>query len=263
MSERNTTMRLQGRIAIVTGGSSGIGRAIARMFAREGARLVVADLTEDVVEGGEPTCALIASEGGSGIFRRTDITRSAEVEALVDAAVERFGRVDILVNNAAIHAPARLVETSEDDWDRVMDVNLKGAYLCARAAVRQMLRQTPHGEARGRIVNISSQHGMISAPEDFAYGVSKAGIAYMTRQIAADYAADGIVCNAVAPGKIVTGKPGRANDARWIDYSNLRTPLPRLGTPDDVARAALFLASDEATYITGHNLMVDGGWMAA
>ncbi|HEV7414981.1 MAG TPA: SDR family oxidoreductase, partial [Tianweitania sediminis] len=112
-------------------------------------------------------------------------------------------------------------------------------------------------------INISSQHGHISAPEDFAYGVSKAGIAYMTRQIAADYARHNIICNAVAPGKILTGKGGRAVEQKWIDYSNSRTPWPRLGTPQDVANAALFLASDEATFLTGHNLFVDGGWMAA
>ncbi|WP_375262351.1 SDR family oxidoreductase [Palleronia sp.] len=123
-----------------------------------------------------------------------------------------------------------------------------------------------HGQARvcrERIINIWSQHGHISAPEDFAYGVSKAGVAYMTRQIAADYDSRNIVCNAVAPGKILTGKGGRAVEQRWLDYSTARTPWPRLGTPIDVANAALFLASDEATFLTGHNLFVDGGWMAA
>jgi len=143
-----------------------------------------------------------------------------------------------------------------------MDVNLKGAYLCARSSVRQMLSQDIVQEVRGRIINISSQHGYVSAPEDFAYGVSKAGIAYMTRQIAADYGKDQIVCNAIAPGKIVTGKGGRAAEARWMDYSYARTPWPRLGTPQDVANAALFLAGSESTYLTGHNLFVDGGWMA-
>jgi NAD(P)-dependent dehydrogenase (short-subunit alcohol dehydrogenase family) len=116
--------------------------------------------------------------------------------------------------------------------------------------------------ARGRIVNISSQHGMVGAPEDIAYGTSKSGVVYITRQIAADYAKHDVVCNAVAPGKILTGKSGRAAEERWLTYSRVRTPMPRLGRPDDVANAALFLASDEATYITGENLMVDGGWMA-
>ncbi|WGF88768.1 SDR family NAD(P)-dependent oxidoreductase [Marinivivus vitaminiproducens] len=255
--------RLEGKTAIVTGGSSGIGRAIARLFAAEGAVVVIADVTEEAIEGGPPVCEVIESEGGRAVFHRTDVSRADEVEHLVATTAARFGRIDVLVNNAVLRAGKALLETSEEDWDRVMAVSLKGAYLCARAAVRRMLVQPITGEARGRIVNIASQHGMVSAPEDFAYGVSKAGIVYMTRQIAADYAKEHIVCNAVAPGKILTGKAGRAVEPRWIEYSHQRTPMPRLGRPDDVARAALFLASDEATFITGHNLMVDGGWMAA
>jgi NAD(P)-dependent dehydrogenase (short-subunit alcohol dehydrogenase family) len=255
--------RLNGKVAIVTGGSSGIGRAIARLFAHHGARIVIADVTTDVIEGGEPVCDLIERAGGEAVFIATDVSSESQVEAMVAETVSRFERLDVLVNNAVVRAGKPLLETEEADWDRVLDVNLKGAYLCARASVRQMLTQEIVNEARGRIVNISSQHGMICAPEDFAYGVSKAGMVYMTRQIAADYAKHHIVCNAVAPGKILTGKGGRAVEPRWISYSHDRTPMPRLGTPEDVANAALFLASDEATYITGHNLMVDGGWMAA
>lgn len=169
----------------------------------------------------------------------------------------------MIVNNAVVRTGTPLAETEEADWDRVMAVNLKGVYLCCRSAVRQMLTQKVVAETRGRIINLSSQHGMVCSPGDFAYGVSKAGVVYMTRQIAADYAKDLIVCNAVAPGKILTGKGGRAVAPEIMDYSHRRTPWPRLGVPEDVARAALFLASDEASYITGHNLMVDGGWMAA
>jgi NAD(P)-dependent dehydrogenase (short-subunit alcohol dehydrogenase family) len=161
-----------------------------------------------------------------------------------------------------VRGGASLVDTDEAEWDRVTDVNLKGAYLCLRAAVRQMLKQEVVNEVRGRIVNITSQHGMIAAPGDFAYGVSKAGMVYMTKQVASDYGKDHIICNAVAPGKILTGKGGRAIDPEMLDYSRQRTPMPRLGTPSDVARAVLFLASDESSYITGHNMMVDGGWMA-
>ena len=148
-----------------------------------------------------------------------------------------------------------------------MAVNLKGVFFGCKRAVQQMLEQEPLGQppgaARGRIVNLSSQHGMICAPNDIAYGVSKAGCAYITRQIAADYAERGIVCNAVAPGKILTGKPGRAQSPEALARAQARTPMARLGTPHDVANAALFLASDEASYMTGVNLMVDGGWMAA
>lgn len=255
--------RLSGRIAIVTGGSSGIGRAITRKFASEGAIVVVADITEEVVEGGRPVCEVVAEEGGKSLFIQTDVGKADSVEAMVARTVAEFGRVDILVNNAVLHAGKPLLETEEEDWDRVMDVSLKGAYLCSRAAVRQMMTQDLRGEARGRLINISSQHGYVCAPEDFVYGVSKAGIDYMTRQIAADYGPHQIVSNAVAPGKILTGKGGRAVERRWIDYSESRTPWPRLGTPQDVANATLFLASDEATYLTGHTLFVDGGWMAA
>jgi len=256
-------MRLNKKTVVITGASSGIGRSIARRFCEEGANIVAVDITSDVVEGGPPVLDALLAISANAMFIKADIARADEVEHVFAQSAARFGRLDILVNNAAIHAPAPLAETEEADWDRVMDVNLKGAFLCSRAAVRIMLKQDVVNEARGRIINISSQHGMISAPGDFAYGVSKAGLVYMTRQIAADYAKDNIICNAVAPGKILTGKSGRAVTPDMLDYSHRRTPMTRLGRPSDVANAALFLASDEATYITGHNLLVDGGWMAA
>lgn len=255
--------RLAGRTCIVTGGASGIGRAIACLFARHGAHVVVADVSETVLEGGEATVALIAREGGAAVFRRTDVAEAAAVDALVADTVHETGRLDVLVNNACIRHARRLTELEEADWDRMMDVNLKGVFLGCRAAVRQMLTQPLRGEERGRIVNLSSQHGLIAAPDDLAYGVGKAGIAYLTRQVAADYAADGIVCNALAPGKIVTGQGGRLLDEAVLDRARRRTPWPRFGRPGDVASAALFLASAEASFITGATLMVDGGWMAA
>lgn len=255
--------RLAGKVAIVTGGASGIGRAIARSFAHEGATVVIADVTETVREGGTSTQELLRADGFPVEFVKTDVSVEPDAEAVVRYAAERHGRLDILVNNAAIGLGKALLETSLEDWNRVMGVNLTGVFLMSRAAVRQMVTQEPRNEVRGRIVNISSQHGMIAAPEDIAYGTSKSGVVYITRQIAADYAKDQIVCNAVAPGKVLTGKSGRAVEPAWIEYSKSRTPMSRLGKPEDVARAALFLASDEATYLTGVNLMVDGGWMAA
>lgn len=255
-------MRLRDRTAVVTGAASGIGKAIAVRLAAEGAFVVVADLGETPREGGATTVETIAAAGGRAVFRRCDVTAADDLVAAIDAAVGHAGRLDVMVNNAAIGTDTALLETSEADWDRVMAVNAKGVFLGCREAVRQMVGQEPRGEVRGRIVNISSQHGMIRAPNDFAYGVGKAAVVYMTRQIAGDYASRGIVCNAVAPGKVLTGKTGRAVDPDMLAYSHARTPWPRLGRPEDVANAVLFLASDEASYITGENLMVDGGWMA-
>jgi NAD(P)-dependent dehydrogenase (short-subunit alcohol dehydrogenase family) len=167
-----------------------------------------------------------------------------------------------MVNNAAIYTSTNLIETTPEQWNRVIGVNLTGFFYCNKRAVMQMLAQAPVNEVRGRIINISSQHGMVACPGDLPYSVSKGGIVQMTRQIAVDHADDLIVCNAIAPGKIITGKPGVANDPDALDYSRRRTPWPRLGQPSDVAGAALFLASDMASYVTGINLMVDGGWMA-
>jgi NAD(P)-dependent dehydrogenase (short-subunit alcohol dehydrogenase family) len=227
--------------------------------------VVIADVTTAVREGGAQTHELLAAEGLHVEHIACDVSREADCEAAVAHAVARHGRLDILVNDAAIGLGKPLLDCTREEWDRVLAVNLTGVFLMCRAAVRHMVTQAPprpDGEARGRIVNISSQHGMVAAPEDVAYGTSKAGVVYLTRQIAVDYAARGIVCNAVAPGKILTGKTGRAVEPRWLDYSHARTPMPRLGRPEDVANAALFLASDDAAYITGENLMVDGGWMA-
>ncbi|RWM11266.1 MAG: glucose 1-dehydrogenase [Mesorhizobium sp.] len=253
---------LANKTAIVTGASSGIGRAIALKFAAEGANVVVADTVEQPIEGGQATVDMIHSAGGTAIYVRTDISDWTAVDALVGATVDRFERLDVMVNNAAIYTSTNLVETTPEQWSRVIGVNLTGFFYCNKRAVTQMLTQAPVNDVRGRIINISSQHGMVACPGDFPYSVSKGGIVQMTRQIAVDHADDLIVCNAIAPGKIITGKPGVANDPEALDYSRRRTPWPRLGQPNDVAGAALFLASDMASYVTGINLMVDGGWMA-
>ncbi len=264
--------RLKDRTALVTGAASGIGRAIARRFASEGAYVLLADIDAAGPAGEASTLDLIRGAGGEADFLRTDVSAADEVQRVVDHAVAARGRLDVIVNNAAIGAGSRVTETSDAEWDRVMAVNLTGVFYGCRAGIRQMLKQEPGVDGvRGRIVNISSQHGMIAAPGHLAYGVSKAGVVYMTRQIAADYAKDGIVCNAVAPGKILSGGPdgeatgmgGSVASEDQLVYARNRTPWPRLGLPDDVASAALFLASAEATYITGENLMVDGGWMAS
>jgi NAD(P)-dependent dehydrogenase (short-subunit alcohol dehydrogenase family) len=251
---------LRDKVAIVTGASSGIGRAIAVAFAAEGAQVVVADLTEQPLEGGRPTRELLA---GRGLFHRTDVASWADVDALVTATVEKFGRLDIMVNNAAIFSGTALLETTEQQWEQVMGVNMTGMFHGCKRAVAQMLTQEPVGEVRGRIINLGSQQGVVTSPRDTAYGVSKAGAIYITRQIAVDYAAKLIVCNSISPGKVVTGKPGLPMDPALLENARRRTPWPRLGRPEDIANAAVFLASDRATFITGANLVVDGGWLAA
>lgn len=255
-------MKLDGKVAIVTGAASGIGRAIARRFASEGAVVIIADVRESPIEGGENTLDLIQAHSQPSEFQRMDVSVWADVDRVVTETVSRHGKLDVMVNNAAIYTGSPLLDTEESEWDRAMAVNVKGVFFGCKRAVRQMLMQEVCGDARGRIVNISSQHGMIACPGDIAYGVGKSGVVYMTRQIAADYGDQQIVCNAVAPGKILTGRTD-AIDERSLRYSNSRTPMPRLGKPEDVASAVTFLASDEATYMTGVNLMVDGGWMAA
>jgi NAD(P)-dependent dehydrogenase (short-subunit alcohol dehydrogenase family) len=253
-------MRLEGRVAVVTGGSSGIGRAIALRFADEGALVVVGDVVGEPREGGEATDTLL---GERGLRVEADVSRWDDVDRLVTTAVERFGRLDVMVCNAGIagRRSKPLLETTEEDWDAIMAVNLRGVFLCCKRAIAQMVGQEPIGEWRGRVIVISSQHGMIGPPGHVAYAASKGALVNLTHQLAVDYARRGILVNAVAPGKILTGSPEQQDDEA-LAYSHARTPFPRLGRPDDVAGAALFLASDDSGYVSGVNLLVDGGWMA-
>ena len=250
--------------AIVTGAASGIGRAIAVRLAADGFHVLVADIRREPLTGGEPTEDVILAAGGSAVYVAADVSSEADCERLVAMAVERTGSLDVVVNNAVLagaHSKA-LLETEPADWDAMMAVNLRGPYLLCRAAIAQMLGQPLVGDARGRIVNITSQHGMVGPPGHFAYAVGKGGLAQMTRQIAVDYGPRGIICNAVAPGKIVTGAPGDlSQDEAGLAYVTGRTPFARLGRAEDVAAAVAFLAND-ASYVSGTNLMVDGGWMA-
>ena len=253
---------LAGKNAVITGASSGIGRAIALSFAAEGARVVIADVTSEPIEGGAPTAELITRAGGRATFEPVDVSRWEEIDSLITKLISDDGRLDIMVNNAATYSGTPLLETSAAQWEQVMRVNLTGMFNGCKRAVQQMITQEPQNEVRGRLINLGSQHGIVSAPQDTPYGVSKAGAIYLTRQIAVDYAKDLIVCNCISPGKIVTGKPGLAMDPARLEYARRRTPWPRFGRPQDVANAAVFLASDRATFITGANLVVDGGWLA-
>ena len=252
--------RLAGRSAVVTGGASGLGRAIALRLADEGARVAVGDVRREPREGGRATEEIL---GERGLFVTADVSGAEEVDRLVEAAVERFGRLDVFVANAGIAGPYSkgLLETSEDDWDAIMAVNLRGVFLCAKRAIEQMLGQEPVGEVRGRFIAISSQHGMIGPPGHVAYAASKGGVVNLVRQLAVDFGPRGVLVNAVAPGKILTGSPEQ-QDPETLVYSQARTPFHRLGRPDDVAGAAVFLASDDSGYVSGTNLLVDGGWMA-
>jgi glucose 1-dehydrogenase len=254
---------LTGKIAIVTGASSGIGRAIATSFAAEGAIVVVADVRSDPLEGGDPTVECITRAGGEASYEQVDVGRWEEVDEMITKTVSRHGRLDIMVNNAAIFSGTALLETSPADWERVLKVNLTGMFNGCKRAIQQMITQEPRNEVRGRVINLGSQQGIVNSPRDTPYGVSKAGAIYITRQIAVDYAKDLIVCNCISPGKVVTGKPGLPMDPALLENARRRTPWPRLGVPQDIANAAVFLASDRATFMTGSNLVVDGGWLAA
>jgi NAD(P)-dependent dehydrogenase (short-subunit alcohol dehydrogenase family) len=267
-----TGARLQGRVAVVTGAASGIGRATAFRLAREGAHVVVSDLQNEPREalpGEVPTADAIVAGGGSAGFVQMDVTNTDEVESLLAAAAEVTGRIDVVVNNAGRFGLSPLLETSDEKWDADMALNVRSQFLMCRAAVGRMREQDPIDEVRGRIVNVSSQLGFTAPPEAVTYAVAKAGVAHLTRQLAVDFAADGIIVNAVAPGRIMTGThpgereylaEGAVDDA--TAFSLKRTPFPRLGRPDDVAGAILFLSSDDCTFVSGHVLMVDGGWTA-
>jgi NAD(P)-dependent dehydrogenase (short-subunit alcohol dehydrogenase family) len=198
------------------------------------------------------------------VFVAADASRWDDIDRLVSTAIERRGRLDVMVNNAIVagrHSKG-LLETEEDDWDVIMSVGLRGVFLCCKRAVQQMLTQEPVAEARGRIINLSSQHGMVGTPGHVAYCAAKGGVVNLTRQVAVDFGPRGIIVNAIAPGKILTRPVDEPDSPEVLAYSHARTPFSRLGRPDDVAAAAVFLASDECTYVSGTNLMVDGGWMA-
>jgi glucose 1-dehydrogenase len=256
--------RLERKTIVVTGGSSGLGRAMSIAFAREGADVVVGDVRAVPREGGPPTAELITAEGGRAVFVTADVSRWADIDLLVRTAVERGGRLDVMVNNAVLAGPHSrgLLETTEQDWDAIMEVGLRGVFLCCKRAVQEMLGQEPVAEARGRIINISSQHGMVGTPGHVAYCAAKGGVVNLTRQVAVDFGPRGIMVNAIAPGKILTRPADEPDTPEVLAYSHARTPFARLGQPEDVARAAVWMASDECSYVSGTNLLVDGGWMA-
>jgi glucose 1-dehydrogenase len=248
---------LAGKTIVVTGGASGLGRAMSLAFAAEGAHVVIGDVRSEPREGGEPTHELIEQAGGSASFIDADASCWADIDRLVGAALGHGSRLDVMVNSAIVAGPHSkgLLETEEEDWDAIMAVGLRGVFLCCKRAVQQMLTQEPVVEARGRILNLSSQHGMVGAPGHVAYSTAKGGVVNLTRQLAVDFAPRGIMVNAIAPGKILTTPLDEPDTPEILEYSRARTPFTRLGEPEDVAAAAVFLASDECSYISGTNLL--------
>lgn len=250
-------MRLAGKVAVVTGGGGpGIGRAIAERFAREGARVVVADL---LAERADEVAAAITRGGGDAIAVHADVTQAASVEALAGRAIATYGRVDILVNNAGRSRGDDIRTIDEATWDWNFTVVLKSAFLCTKALVPGMIAQ-----GGGAIVNIASVNGLTGLGEE-AYGAAKAGMVNLTQNLAVKYGRHGVRANCICPGTIRTPawEARLARDPQVFDRLTKWYPLGRIGEPGDIAAAALFLASDEAGFISGHVLNVDGGFGAA
>lgn len=246
-------MRLENKTAIITGGASGIGRAAALRFAAEGAQLVIADVN---CEGGRETAQLIEQQGGNALFIETNVSDSKQVKGLVSATVETYGKLDILFNNAGIGNPdVKSVDLEEEDWDMIIDINLKGVFLGIKYAVPEMKKT-----GGGAIINTSSLLGIKGQKYLAAYNASKAGVILLTKNAALEYGRDHIRVNAIAPGVIDTQIiDGWKNDERKWPIISRANALGRIGTPEEVANAVLFLASDEASFITGATLSVDGG----
>jgi NAD(P)-dependent dehydrogenase (short-subunit alcohol dehydrogenase family) len=257
-------MRLQNKVAIVTGGASGIGRVTASLFAHKGARVAVVDVD---AEGGQETVEQIENAGGEAFFIAADVSNETEVRNAVASTVVRFGGIDLLFNNAGINegggAGGSIEEQTEERWDRVLAVNLKGTILCSKHAVSELRRN-----GGGAIVNTASISGLV-AVSTHAYSASKAAIIQLTRTMARELGPQGIRVNSVAPGAVETpmtvgprGDVSREERVQMMARLVERTPLGRIGQPEDIAHAALYLASDEASFVTGQVLAVDGGYTA-
>ncbi len=263
--QKTAIVNLNGQSVIVTGAGNGIGQAIALAFAASGAHVVVADV---LAEDGRQTVARISDDGGSAAFVEADVAKADDAERLVASAVEHFGGVDVLVNNAGVGGSRLPVhELEPDDFDRVINVNLRGTFLCSKYAIPHLL-----ADRAGRIVNIASTYGVIAAPLSVAYCASKAAIINLTRQMAIDYGPQGLRVNALCPGYIDTGLGRRGPTLTPSEFAAANSvretaaalqPLGRQGSPAEVAAAAVFLASEAASFITGAILPVDGGCLTS
>jgi 3(or 17)beta-hydroxysteroid dehydrogenase len=249
-------MRLQDKVALISGGARGMGAVEARLFAKEGAKVTIGDVLEDE---GRKLEAEINAAGGEALFVRLDVTREADWQQAVEATVTRFGKLDVLVNNAGISGRGRVEDTSIEEWNRVMEVNATGVFLGSKLAIPAMRRS-----GGGSIINISSQLGLVgtdhSSPQ---YQASKGAVRLLTKATAIQYAGEGIRANSVHPGPIVTPmtEAARADPERYTLMLS-RIPLGCYGQPEDVAYGVLYLASDESRWVTGSELVIDGGWTA-
>jgi NAD(P)-dependent dehydrogenase (short-subunit alcohol dehydrogenase family) len=246
-------MRLQDRVAVVTGAARGIGKAIATAMAAEGARVVIADRDE-------PTARRTADElsASCAIALPADVGDPGSIARLFDAVIERFGRIDVLVNNAGTGIARLMIDTGLEEWENILRINLTGAFLCSQRAAQQMIRQKS-----GRIVNIVSLSGQKGGVGRSAYGASKAGLEVLTKIMAVELADHGIRVNAIAPGPILTDVAREMHTQETRDAYHRLIPQRRYGEPREIAAAAVFLAADDSSYITGHTLNVDGGFLAA
>ena len=245
--------RLKDKVSIVTGAGSGIGRAIASLFAQEGSRVVVADV---VPEGGEGTVRMITDAGGDAFFVKTDVSQSADVERMVRLAVEKYEKISVLVNNAGISAgdTTRIAELPEENWDRIININLKGVYLCCKYAIPEMIK---NGKG-GSIVNIASVAGISMAPRA-AYAASKGGVVSLTKSVAFQYGHFNIRANAICPGSVDTPMVAASRKSGVYRGPIMDRIIERQGKPEDIAYAALYLASDESSYVSADVVVVDGG----
>ena len=248
-------MKLNGKVAIVTGSSKGIGEGIARVFAREGAQVIVTCRHPEV---GERMAAEIGGENGRAVFIRADVTVETEIVELIEGAVRHFGRLDILVNNTGYHISKNVEETSTDEWEFIQNTNLRSTFLCSKHAIKHLRR------TKGTIINISSMVGVVGQPNAGAYSATKGGQIAMTKGMAIDFAPDGIRVNCICPGWIQTplvedwfGQQQDPEAARAYIYG--QHPLGRIGTVEECGTVAAFLASDEASFVTGTAIHVDGG----
>jgi NAD(P)-dependent dehydrogenase (short-subunit alcohol dehydrogenase family) len=253
--------RLHGKVALITGAASGIGLATAEQFCREGAAVLLADTQADLAE---QAADRLRHDGCPAVARPTDVARTEQVCAAVEAAVREFGRLDVLFANAGIGYSGDLLHTTDEDWDQVMAVNARGVFICCREAVRQMLAQQPAG---GSVVINGSISGLAGIPAQAPYAPSKGAVVQLTRQLAVEYAARGVRVNCVCPGTVDTpvlrrGMEMSGDPQGFLDMLIAGHPIGRIGRTEEVAAAVVFLASDEASFITGAILPVDGGYTA-